>query len=178
MSVLNRIFEAGACAVALPLPAVCAGTSVARGRPGAQEMSLCLSRWHSSFESTLKPMCSQHFWGCHLVDTELTSWPPPILKALRWEDFLLFSSNVQLPNTSVQSSSGLEGGTFPFLPQCRRHKLQLVFVQWGFDSLSCHTVLPWKVCTQVWRTMTPGPLPAAQILTTDMFIAMRVDAVP
>lgn len=55
MSALHRIFEAGACAAALPLPAVCAGTSMARGRPGAQEMSQCLSGWHSSFESTLKP---------------------------------------------------------------------------------------------------------------------------
>lgn len=133
MSVLNRIFEAGACAAALSLPAVCAGTSVARGRPGAQEMSLCLSRRHSSFESTLKPMCSQHFWGCHLVDTELTSWPPPILKAFRWEDFLLFSP--------VQFWS--VGQHFLPPPTMLDAQAQLVFVQWGFDSLSCHTVLPW-----------------------------------
>lgn len=106
MSALNRIFEAGACAAA-----VCAGTSVARGRPGAQEMSLCSSRWHSSFESTLKPTCSQHLWRYHSVDTELTSWPPPILKGFRLFSCSLYSCLTQV----FQWSSDLEGSTFSML---------------------------------------------------------------
>lgn len=172
MSVLNRIFEAAA----LPLPTACAGTSVARGRPGTQEMSLCSSRWHSSFESTLTPVCSQHFWRCHRVDTELTSWPPPVLKDFRWEAFLLLSSNTQLLNTRV-SAQFWSGGQH-FLPDPSCHNVGCTRCRWCLSSgvlILCPATLfyPGHFCTQVGRTMTPDPLPAAQILTTDIFIATR-----
>lgn len=181
MSVLNRIFEAGACAAALPLPALCAGTSVTRGRPGAHEMSLCSSRWYSSFESTLKPACSQHFWRCHLVDTELTSWPPPILKGFRWGAFLLFSSNIQLLHTRVSAKLWSGGQHFLHDPSC--HNVACTRCSWCLSSgvlILCPATLfyPGQVCTQVWRTMTPDPLSAAQMFITVIFIAVGVDAVP
>lgn len=120
MSPLHRIFEAGACAAACA--AFCQQCVLAQAWPGAgqepRKLSLCLSGWHSSFESTLKPLCSQHFWRCHLVDTELTSWPPPILKCFRWEALLLLFSNIQLLNASVPGKFWPGGWYFLHGPSC------------------------------------------------------------
>lgn len=163
-----------------PLPAVCAGTSVARGRPGAQEMSLCSSRWHSSFESTLKPTCSRvllkvAFCG-YRADILTTSNP----ETFQVGGFLLFSPNIQLLNTGVKWSSGLEGSTFSMVLPATMLDAQGAVGVCAVVWILCPAPLsyPGQVCTQVWRTMTPDSLPAAQILITDIFIAIRVDSVP
>lgn len=116
---------------------------------------------------------SQHWNSCALNTSEgvvlwIQSWHPDHLQSWRVSGGRLFSCSLQI-YTSVPVKFWPAGQHFLHGPSC--HNVGCTRCSWCLSSgalILCPATLsyPGQVWNQVCRTMTPNPLPAAQIFVT------------